>query len=236
MGQGGMGMRVEKGCVSLELLCRLSPRRRDVGRRLTSSSGRRFDTQDGLYDLAWSEIHENQIATGSGDGSVKLWDTMLNVRLPSLACRCCLQNGSPTASGTRGGLAYRLCTGFSDSEMARTPAGSLQRRLEQHAEGALLHEQLGRHDQDCAFLAASMPFELILTLPLARSGRPTAPPRYKRSPLTPPASTPLSSLPPNPLSSPPVPPTAPSNSGTRDPLSLLLSPLHLANPPSRLHN
>ncbi|BGO91128.1 hypothetical protein NBRC10512_005779 [Rhodotorula toruloides] len=50
MGQGGMGMRVEKG----------------------------FDTQDGLYDLAWSEIHENQIATGSGDGSVKLWDTMLN--------------------------------------------------------------------------------------------------------------------------------------------------------------
>ncbi|BGP70007.1 hypothetical protein NBRC10513v2_003360 [Rhodotorula toruloides] len=50
MGPGGMGMRVEKG----------------------------FDTQDGLYDLAWSEIHENQIATGSGDGSVKLWDTMLN--------------------------------------------------------------------------------------------------------------------------------------------------------------
>lgn len=40
---------------------------------------RRFDTQDGLYDLAWSEVHENQIATASGDGSVKLWDLMLNV-------------------------------------------------------------------------------------------------------------------------------------------------------------
>ncbi|GAA5942067.1 uncharacterized protein JCM15063_004290 [Sporobolomyces koalae] len=37
-----------------------------------------FDTQDGLYDLAWSEVHENQIATASGDGSVKLWDVMLN--------------------------------------------------------------------------------------------------------------------------------------------------------------
>ncbi|GAA6013417.1 hypothetical protein JCM11491_006070 [Sporobolomyces phaffii] len=37
-----------------------------------------FDTQDGLYDLAWSECHENQIATASGDGSVKLWDVMLN--------------------------------------------------------------------------------------------------------------------------------------------------------------
>jgi len=37
-----------------------------------------FNTQDGLYDLAWSEIHENQIVTASGDGSLKLWDIMLN--------------------------------------------------------------------------------------------------------------------------------------------------------------
>ncbi|CAH7675235.1 peroxisomal targeting signal 2 receptor [Phakopsora pachyrhizi] len=37
-----------------------------------------FDTQDGLYDLAWSEIHENQLVTGSGDGSIKLWDITLN--------------------------------------------------------------------------------------------------------------------------------------------------------------
>jgi len=39
----------------------------------------RFDTQDGLYDVAWSEIHENQLVTASGDGSIKLWDVMLNV-------------------------------------------------------------------------------------------------------------------------------------------------------------
>ncbi|KAG0148626.1 hypothetical protein CROQUDRAFT_654713 [Cronartium quercuum f. sp. fusiforme G11] len=37
-----------------------------------------FDTQDGLYDLAWSEVHENQLVTGSGDGSIKLWDITLN--------------------------------------------------------------------------------------------------------------------------------------------------------------
>ncbi|KAF7975452.1 hypothetical protein HWV62_7764 [Athelia sp. TMB] len=37
-----------------------------------------YDTQDGVYDVAWSEIHENQLVTGSGDGSIKLWDIMLN--------------------------------------------------------------------------------------------------------------------------------------------------------------
>ncbi|GAA99599.1 uncharacterized protein L969DRAFT_411797 [Mixia osmundae IAM 14324] len=37
-----------------------------------------FDTQDGLYDLAWSETHENQIVSASGDGSIKLWDIALN--------------------------------------------------------------------------------------------------------------------------------------------------------------
>lgn len=39
----------------------------------------RFDTQDGLFDVAWSEVHENQLATASGDGSIKLWDMALNV-------------------------------------------------------------------------------------------------------------------------------------------------------------
>jgi peroxin-7 len=38
---------------------------------------RRFDTQDSLYDTAWSEIHENQIAVACGDGSVKLFDISL---------------------------------------------------------------------------------------------------------------------------------------------------------------
>ena len=33
-----------------------------------------WETQDGLFDLAWSEVHENQVATASGDGSVKLFD------------------------------------------------------------------------------------------------------------------------------------------------------------------
>jgi peroxin-7 len=40
-----------------------------------------YETQDGLYDLAWSEVHENQLVTASGDGSIKLWDVMLNVSI-----------------------------------------------------------------------------------------------------------------------------------------------------------
>ncbi|KAJ3358722.1 peroxisomal targeting signal 2 receptor [Kappamyces sp. JEL0680] len=36
-----------------------------------------FDTQDGIFDLAWSEIHEAQLATGGGDGSVKIFDITL---------------------------------------------------------------------------------------------------------------------------------------------------------------
>jgi len=50
-------------------------------KRLTNVQNARFDTQDGLYDLAWSEAHQNQVVTGSGDGSLKLWDITLNVRL-----------------------------------------------------------------------------------------------------------------------------------------------------------
>ncbi|KAF5350265.1 hypothetical protein D9758_007779 [Tetrapyrgos nigripes] len=37
-----------------------------------------FESQDGLYDVAWSEVHENQVLTASGDGSIRLWDIMLN--------------------------------------------------------------------------------------------------------------------------------------------------------------
>lgn len=36
-----------------------------------------FETQDCLYDVAWSEVHENQLVTASGDGSIRLWDIML---------------------------------------------------------------------------------------------------------------------------------------------------------------
>ncbi|KAJ6025069.1 hypothetical protein N7540_005866 [Penicillium herquei] len=37
-----------------------------------------FTTQDCLYDLAWSELHENQVLTASGDGSIKLFDCTAN--------------------------------------------------------------------------------------------------------------------------------------------------------------
>ena len=47
-----------------------------------------FDTQDGLYDVAWSEIHENQLVSASGDGSVKLWDVLLNVRRQDVRNGC----------------------------------------------------------------------------------------------------------------------------------------------------
>lgn len=37
-----------------------------------------FDTQDGLFDVCWSEVHENQVVTCSGDGSISLFDTNMN--------------------------------------------------------------------------------------------------------------------------------------------------------------
>ncbi|RUS22255.1 WD40-repeat-containing domain protein [Endogone sp. FLAS-F59071] len=36
-----------------------------------------YDTQDGLFDITWSEVNENQLVTASGDGSIKLWDATL---------------------------------------------------------------------------------------------------------------------------------------------------------------
>ncbi|CAN6674614.1 peroxisomal targeting signal 2 receptor [Trichomonascus vanleenenianus] len=33
-----------------------------------------FDTQDGLFDVAWSELHENHVVVASGDGSIRLFD------------------------------------------------------------------------------------------------------------------------------------------------------------------
>lgn len=45
----------------------------------TSSGPQKFfDTQDGIFDIAWSELHEHQIVSAGGDGSVKLWDVSLN--------------------------------------------------------------------------------------------------------------------------------------------------------------
>ena len=37
-----------------------------------------FETQDCLFDTAWSEGHENQILTAGGDGSIKLFDIGLD--------------------------------------------------------------------------------------------------------------------------------------------------------------
>ncbi|KAF5379287.1 hypothetical protein D9757_007608 [Collybiopsis confluens] len=37
-----------------------------------------FESQDGLYDVAWSEAHENHLVTASGDGSIRMWDIMLD--------------------------------------------------------------------------------------------------------------------------------------------------------------
>ncbi|MCJ1440682.1 MAG: peroxisomal targeting signal 2 receptor [Stictis urceolatum] len=37
-----------------------------------------FDTQDALYDVAWSELHENQLVVACGDGSIKLFDIGLD--------------------------------------------------------------------------------------------------------------------------------------------------------------
>lgn len=37
-----------------------------------------FDTNDALYDLAWSEINENQLIVACGDGSMKLFDLGVN--------------------------------------------------------------------------------------------------------------------------------------------------------------
>jgi peroxin-7 len=36
-----------------------------------------FDTNDALYDLAWSELNENQLVVATGDGSIKLFDLSL---------------------------------------------------------------------------------------------------------------------------------------------------------------
>ena len=33
-----------------------------------------FESQDGQYDVAWSETNDNQLVSTCGDGSVKLWD------------------------------------------------------------------------------------------------------------------------------------------------------------------
>ena len=54
---------------------------RPVGPLPTPHIEKFFPTQDGIYDVAWSEIHENQLVSASGDGSLRLWDVTLNVSI-----------------------------------------------------------------------------------------------------------------------------------------------------------
>jgi len=35
---------------------------------------RRFETQDGVYDCAWSEVNPNQLVSACANGALKLWD------------------------------------------------------------------------------------------------------------------------------------------------------------------
>jgi peroxin-7 len=49
---------------------------REVGADILRSNS--FDTNDALYDLAWSEINENQLVVACGDGSLKLFDLGVN--------------------------------------------------------------------------------------------------------------------------------------------------------------
>ena len=44
-------------------------------RPLANPRRRSFDTNDAQYDIAWSEINENQLLAACGDGSIKLYDT-----------------------------------------------------------------------------------------------------------------------------------------------------------------
>ncbi|KAF1356294.1 WD40-repeat-containing domain protein [Delphinella strobiligena] len=41
-----------------------------------------FETQDCLFDTAWSESHENQVLTAGGDGSIKLFDIGVEPAFP----------------------------------------------------------------------------------------------------------------------------------------------------------
>ncbi|ETV96031.1 hypothetical protein H310_10681 [Aphanomyces invadans] len=43
---------------------------------------RSFDTQDGVYDIAWSEMHPNQLVAGCANGHLKLFDVTTRDSFP----------------------------------------------------------------------------------------------------------------------------------------------------------
>ncbi|KAF3189858.1 peroxisomal targeting signal 2 receptor [Orbilia oligospora] len=72
-----------------------------------------FDTQDGLFDLAWSEVHENQLVVASGDGSLKLFDVGLNADdIPTVGTPIGLPDTiwSPTSPTSLSTLPTNSCT------------------------------------------------------------------------------------------------------------------------------
>ena len=81
-----------------------------------------FDTQDGLFDIAWSELHENQLVTASGDGSIKLWDMGLNVKLvlPTEGYQLFLKKDSCRT--------FRYGTGTSTREKSSASTGATSER------------------------------------------------------------------------------------------------------------
>jgi peroxin-7 len=52
-----------------QLICRITP-----GINGPIQILRSCDTPDGLYDVAWNEMNQNQMVSGDGGGGVKLWD------------------------------------------------------------------------------------------------------------------------------------------------------------------
>ena len=53
------------------------------GRLYLFSSAREcyYETQDAVFDCAWSECNERQIVCAGGDGGVRLFDTSIDVYL-----------------------------------------------------------------------------------------------------------------------------------------------------------
>jgi len=97
-----------------------------------------YDSQEGLYDVAWSENNNNQLVCGSADGSVRLIDTTLPVLRNIIALR-----------------ALTLVAELSRQDLPRAPARSARRALESRPQGLLCERVLGWIDQACmlCFLA-----------------------------------------------------------------------------------
>lgn len=49
----------------------------DINNQGIMTEAKSFLTQDGLFDVAWNELHENQVLVAQGDGSLRLFDTQL---------------------------------------------------------------------------------------------------------------------------------------------------------------